>query len=99
MSEEQTESSKPALLSPGGWVSVILTLTLTPLAAVFLAEYGYIRMDVITAAIDGFLVALVYVLFRIGNAKRVGNLKAKAHLKDDWPIVDDDEEHHDARTQ
>ena len=99
MSEEQPERSKPALLSPGGWVSVILTLTLTPLAAVFLAEYGYIRMDVITAAIDGFLVALVYVLFRVGNAKRVENLKAKADLRESWLTVSDDQEGHDARTQ
>ncbi|MHA2205241.1 MAG: hypothetical protein ACXADL_07080 [Candidatus Thorarchaeota archaeon] len=99
MSEEQTERSKTYWLSPGGWVSIILTLTLTPLAAVFLSEFGYIQLDVVTAAIDGFLVALVYVLFRLGNAKRVENLKAKAALKDDWPPVSDDQEHHDVRIQ
>ena len=99
MSEEQPDRSKSYWLSPGGWVSIILTLTLTPLAAVFLSEFGYIQLDVVTAAIDGFLVALVYVLFRVGNAKRVENLKTKARLKDEWPTVSDDQESHDARAQ
>ncbi|MHA2135702.1 MAG: hypothetical protein ACW99J_17745 [Candidatus Thorarchaeota archaeon] len=83
MSVEQTKSSKPDLLIPGEWVSLILSLTMTPLAAVILSEFGYIPMNVIYAATYGFLFALVYVLIRVGNAKRVENLKAKADLKDD----------------
>ncbi|MHA2084859.1 MAG: hypothetical protein ACXABD_13960 [Candidatus Thorarchaeota archaeon] len=99
MTINHTEEPQSALMSRTGWVSVILTLTLTPLAAVFLSEFGYIQLDVITAAIDGFLVALVYVLFRVGNAKRVENLKAKSGLKDELPTVSDDQESHDTGAQ
>ncbi|MHA1935724.1 MAG: hypothetical protein ACW99V_02590 [Candidatus Thorarchaeota archaeon] len=99
MSEVQTESSKQDLLSPGGWVPLILSLTLTPLAAVILSELGYIPMNVISAATYGFLFGLVYVLITVGNAKRVENLKVKAGLKKEWLTISDDQEHHDAITQ
>ncbi|MHA1905402.1 MAG: hypothetical protein ACXADL_10660 [Candidatus Thorarchaeota archaeon] len=99
MSEKQTERVKPNLLIPGEWVSFILALTLTPLAAVFLSELGYIPMNVGYAATYGFLFALVSVLIRVGNTKRVENLKAKADLKDDRLTFSDDQDHHDAISQ
>ncbi|MHA1935970.1 MAG: hypothetical protein ACW97A_11860 [Candidatus Thorarchaeota archaeon] len=90
MSEEQTEFSKQDLLIPREWVSLLLTLTLTPLAAVILSEFGYIPMNAIYAATYGFLFALLSVLIRVGNVKRVENLKAKAGLKDDRLTVGND---------
>jgi hypothetical protein len=45
---------------------ILATLLLTPATALILAELGFISLDPILAVIDGFLVALVYVGFRVG---------------------------------
>jgi hypothetical protein len=48
----------------------MMTLILTPLTAAVLAEAGYIPFDTQMAIIDGLIVAMVYVGFRICNAER-----------------------------
>ena len=59
----QTEF-KPANPYPKSWI--LATFLLTPATAMFLAHYGFIPRDLVSAAIDGFLVALMYVGFRVG---------------------------------
>ena len=66
MSEDsaiQTEF-KPTNPYPKSWI--LTTFLLTPATAVFLANNGFIPRDLVSAAIDGFLVALMYVGFRVG---------------------------------
>jgi hypothetical protein len=50
---------------------IVSTAVLTVVAAVVLAEMGYIPMDPVSAAISGALVALVYISYRV--AYRIRN--------------------------
>ena len=62
-SASQTEFN-PVNPYPRWWI--LATLLLTPATAMFLASNGFIPLDQISAAINGLLVALVYVGFRVG---------------------------------
>lgn len=54
---------KPSTPFTTTWI--VSTAVLTIVAAVVLAEFGYIPMDPISAAISGALVALVYIGYRV----------------------------------
>jgi len=58
-------------------VWIIATFTLTMLAASVLSYTGFLVTDPLTAAVDGFLVAIVYVGWRVLQAYRVLRLRAK----------------------
>ena len=61
--DAQTKN-KPANPYTKTWI--LGTFLLTPITAVFLAYYGFIPYDLVSAGINGFIVALVYVGFRLG---------------------------------
>ncbi len=56
---------------------LVSTFVLTPITAFYLSLMGYLPMDPITAAISGFLVAIVYVGYRVVMAYRVIKLRSK----------------------
>jgi hypothetical protein len=56
---------------------IVATFVLTMLAASVLSYTGVLITDPVTAAIDGFLVASVYVGYRILQAYRVLRLRSK----------------------
>ena len=78
---EVTSPSTPALrtqvFSRAHIVWIITTFTLTVLAASVLSHTGFIVTDPLTAAVDGFLVATVYVGWRVLQAYRVLQLRTK----------------------
>jgi hypothetical protein len=59
------------------YVWMLTTLILTPLTAGFLAATGHIPFDIQMAVLDGFLVALVYIGFRVFTAERQTRLAAR----------------------
>ena len=77
---EVTSPSTPALrtqvFSRAHIVWIITTFTLTVLSASVLSYTGFIVTDPLTAAVDGFLVATIYVGWRVFQAYRVLKLRA-----------------------
>jgi hypothetical protein len=61
-------SQKPSTPFTTTWI--VSTAVLTIVAAVVLAEFGYIAMDPISAAISGALVAIVYIGYRVAYRVR-----------------------------
>jgi len=53
---------------------------LTPITAYYLSIGGYLPMDPIIAAISGFLVAIVYVGYRVVMVYRVVRLRSKMNV-------------------
>jgi len=78
---EVTSASAPAIrtqvFSRENTLWIIATFTLTMLAASVLSFTGFLVTDPLTAAVDGFLVATVYVGWRVLQAYRVLRLRAK----------------------
>ena len=62
---------------------IVSTFVLTMAAAAVLSYTGFLPTDPISAATDGFLVAIVYVGFRVLNAYRVLRLRAKMNSEID----------------
>lgn len=60
---------------------IVSTFVLTMATAVLLSYTGIYPLDPISAATDGFLVAIVYVGFRVLNAYRVLRLRAKMNIE------------------
>ncbi|MFW9959043.1 MAG: hypothetical protein ACFFCT_13310 [Candidatus Odinarchaeota archaeon] len=58
------------------WIISIFVFTI--LTASVLSYTGFLQTDPLTAAIDGFLVAIVYVGFRVLNAYRALRLHSRA---------------------
>lgn len=58
------------------YIWMITILILTPLTAGFLAAAGYIPFDIQLAVFNGFIVALVYIGFRVFNTERQSRLMA-----------------------
>lgn len=59
---------------------IVATFVLTMAAASLLAYTGFLSTDPISAATDGFLVAIVYVGYRVLNAYRSLRLRAKMNI-------------------
>ncbi len=57
------------------WITA--TFVLTPITAYYLAMAGYILMNPVDAAINGFLFSIVYVGFRVLQAYRVVRMRSK----------------------
>lgn len=72
-----THTIRAQVFSRGNIAWIIATFTLTMLAASVLSYTGFLVTDPLTAAIDGFLVATVYVGWRVIQAYRVLRLRAK----------------------
>lgn len=87
MPENSNETvSMSAPLRPVGFTRqdhawMVATFILTPLTASILSIAHYIPTDPVTAAIDGVIVAIVYVGFRIGNALRRWRLFSKSSVE------------------
>ena len=62
------------------WITV--TFVLTPITAYYLAITGYILMNPVDAAINGFLFSIVYVGFRVLQAYRVVKLRSKTNVNE-----------------
>jgi len=60
---------------------IVATFVLTMATAYLLSYTGFLSTDPITAAIDGFLVSIVYVGYRVLNASRVRRLRAKMNIE------------------
>jgi hypothetical protein len=60
---------------------ILSTFVFTMLAASVLAYFRFLPMDPFNAAIDGFLVATVYVGFRIFLAYRTLKLREKTSIE------------------
>ena len=56
---------------------IVATFVLTMLSASLLSYVGVLATDPLSAAVDGFLVATVYVGWRVIQAYRVLRLRAK----------------------
>lgn len=57
------------------WIAT--TFVLTPVTAYYLSIAGYLPMDPINAAINGFLFSIVYVGYRVLQVYRVVKLRSK----------------------
>ena len=66
MSEDSAIQTEFKSANPYSRSWILATFLLTPATAMFLANNGFIPRDLVSAAIDGFLVALMYVGFRVG---------------------------------
>ena len=76
--EADIESSSPrSFYNARTYVWMLTTLILTPVTAGLLAAGGYIPFDIRMAVLDGFIVALVYIGFRVFNAERQTRLAAR----------------------
>jgi len=70
-------SFQTQIFNPMSVAWIVTTFVLTPITAYYLSIMGFLPMDPISAAIDGFLVAIVYVGFRIALAYRAVRLRSK----------------------
>lgn len=61
---------------------IIATFVLTMATAALLSYTGFLSTDPISAAIDGFLVAIVYVGYRVFQAYRVLRLREKMNIEE-----------------
>lgn len=61
---------------------IVSTFVFTVLTASALSYTGFLATDPVTAAIDGFLVAIVYVGYRVLNAYRVRGLRSKMNKEE-----------------
>ncbi len=59
---------------------IIATFALTMASAALLSYTGFLPTDPITAATDGFLVAIVYVGFRVLLGYRALRMRAKMNI-------------------
>ena len=78
---EVTPPMKTEIFSRQNNAWIVATFVLTMAAASLLAYTGFLPTDPITAATDGFLVALVYVGYRVLQAYRVLRLRAKMNIE------------------
>lgn len=62
------------------WITA--TFVLTPVTAYYLAIAGYIIMNPVDAAINGFLFSIVYVGFRVLQAYRVVRMRSKTNVNE-----------------
>jgi len=62
------------------WITA--TFVLTPITAYYLAITGYILMNPVDAAINGFLFSIVYVGFRVLQAYRIVKLRSKTNVNE-----------------
>jgi len=62
------------------WITA--TFVLTPITAYYLAIAGYILMNPVDAAINGFLFSIVYVGFRVLQAYRIVKLRSKTDVNE-----------------
>jgi len=62
------------------WITA--TFVLTPVTAYYLAMAGYILMNPVDAAINGFLFSIVYVGFRVLQAYRVVRMRSKKNVNE-----------------
>ncbi len=60
------------------WIAA--TFVFTPITAYYLAMVGYILMNPVDAAINGFLFSIVYVGFRVLQAYRVVRMRSKKNV-------------------
>lgn len=65
MTEDTPTDSSPRPTTPFTNTWIVSTAVLTVLAAVVLAQFGYIPMDPVSAAVSGALVAMVYIGYRV----------------------------------
>ncbi len=68
------------MFSPKTMAWLVSTFVLTPITAYYLSIGGYLPMDPIIAAISGFLVAIVYVGYRVVMVYRVVRLRSKMNI-------------------
>ena len=61
---------RPEFFTIRDYIWMISTFAITPIVASLLSIGGYIPVDPYTAAIDGLLVSIVYVGYRILDAYR-----------------------------
>jgi len=61
-------------------VWLVATFVLTPITAYYLAIAGYIPMDPVDAAINGFLFSIVYIGYRVLQAYRVIRMRSKMNV-------------------
>jgi hypothetical protein len=66
MSKDSAIQTETKYRNPYTRAWILATLLLTPATALILAELGFIPLDPVLAVIDGFLVALMYVGYRVG---------------------------------
>ena len=60
---------------------IVATFVLTMAVASLLSYTGFLSTDPITAAVDGFLVSIVYVGYRVLNTYRVRRLRVKMNIE------------------
>lgn len=65
MTEDTSAGSSPRPTTPFTNTWIVSTAVLTVVAAVVLAQFGYIPMDPVSAAVSGALVAIVYIGYRV----------------------------------
>ncbi|TFG35003.1 hypothetical protein EU527_00715 [Candidatus Thorarchaeota archaeon] len=73
--------SKSAYFTTKDYVWMVSTFATTPIVASMLSIAGYIPIDPITAAIDGFIVSIVYVGYRVLDAYRKISLHRRLQSK------------------
>jgi hypothetical protein len=72
--------NKVQLFSQQNITWIIATFVLTIASASLLAYTGFLPTDPITAATDGFMVAIVYVGYRVFLGYRVLRMRAKMNI-------------------
>lgn len=77
MTADMEHNQQGSFYNARTYVWMLMTLILTPLTAGVLAAGGYIPFDIQMAMLDGFIVALVYIGFRVFNAERQARLSAR----------------------
>ena len=60
---------------------IVSTFVFTIMTASALSYTGFLQTDPLTAAVDGFLVAIVYVGFRVLNAYRALRLHSRVKIE------------------
>ena len=73
---------KSLMLNQKSLAWLVATFVLTPVTAYYLSIAGYLPMDPVNAAIDGFLFSIVYVGYRVLQAYRVVKLRSKMNVNE-----------------
>lgn len=76
----QVPTMKLLMLNRRSLAWITATFVLTPITAYYLAIAGYILMNPVDAAINGFLFSIVYVGFRVLQAYRVVRMRSKTDV-------------------
>lgn len=78
----QVPTMKSLMFNRKSLVWITATFVLTPVTAYYLAIAGYIPMNPVDAAINGFLFSIVYVGFRALQVYRVVRMRSKKNVSE-----------------